>query len=251
MPDPAPQNALEHALAVALADPQAWTAFYRELRAATVLVAHVPDPAEPDVLDEQGVPQILRAPTVVAHGETHSTIFTTRERAIAYLGEAVARFHLPALGLMKLVEPMPYYVNPGSKLAVSLPAELVAQIIDGSVFERAPVRQFEVAKLGKITIGSPPKPQTHIARALAALFESRRDVDAAYLAWWTEAGGEAPPHAVVGIETTSQFAELAAACDAALADVSPPDVFVDFVPMDRSRVSSQIRDLGPPFFRKT
>lgn len=251
MPEPAPLNALEHALAAALADPEAWTAFYRELRSARVLVAHVPDPTEPDVVDEQGVPRILRAPTVVAHGETHSTLFTARERAIAYLGEAVARFQLPALGLMKLVDPMPYYVNPGSKLAVALPADLVAAIVDGSVFERAPLRALEPAKLGMISISSPPKPQTHIAHALSALFESRRDVDAAYIAWWTESGGEAPPHVVVGIETTtSAFAELAAACDAALAEVSPPDVFIDFVPMDRSGVCGRIRDLGPPFFRR-
>ena len=250
VPEPAPLNAVEHALAAALADPDAWTAFYRELRAATVLVAHVPDPAEPDVLDEQGVPRLLRSPTVVAHGETHGTIFTSRERAIAYLGPDVARFQFPALGLMKFCERMPYYVNPGSKLSVSLPADLIAGILDGSIFERAPVRRVEVAKLGAITISKPPKPQTHIARVLTALFETRRDVDAAYIAWWTESGGEAPPHAVVGIETTSPFAELAAACDAALADVSPPDVFVDFVPMDRSSFCSQIQGLGPPFFRK-
>lgn len=250
MSEAAPLNALEHALAAALSRPDAWIAFYRELRAAQVLVAHVPYPSQPDVLDEQGVPRLLRSPTVVAHGETHNTFFTSRERAIAYVGAAVARFQLPALGLMTLSGRMACYVNPGSALSVSLPADLVAAIVDESIFVRAPVRCVEMAKLGTIGISRPPAPQTHIVRALGALFESRRDVDAAYIAWWTESGGEAPPHAVVGIETTSPFADLAAACHVALTDVLPPDVVLDYMPMDRSAVAGQIRDLGPPFFRR-
>lgn len=251
VPEPAPLNALEHALAAALANSDVWEAFYLQLRGAQVLIGHVPDPDSPDVLDEHGVPRGLRSPTVDVRGETHNTIFTTRERAIAYLGPTVARFQVPAAPLMRLSGRLPFYVNPGSRLSVSLPGDLVAWIADSSTFERPPVRTVEVAKLGTISISRPPKPQTHIARALTALFESRRDVDAAYIAWWTESGGDAPPHAVVGIETTTPFAELAAACDAALTNVTTPNVFVDFVPMDRSVVCSQIRGLGPPFFRKT
>jgi hypothetical protein len=242
-----PGNPLEHALVAAAAEASARPLFYRLLLESPLLI-----------LDASGAPPARHEKTVLQKGthveavcvELNGVAHTAVFSSLAVLQEFVQTEHkyVAMLGsdLFNLMRGSHLILNPGADYGKQiLPGEIDA-ILSGAAARGYATQILEEDT--QVRLGQPSTPPTHLTLALSAVFQSRKEVRAAYLALcsWPKSGDQ---HLMVGIDATGDWDALMRDVSSALKVSARPDEIVDFVRMADSPVAPYMRQ-SRPFYKK-
>lgn len=228
-----PANAVEEAMAAAMADPTRFAAFFTALATASV---HVPLP--------QGVPvagQDAALPTMTIDGSPYVVAFTSVDQ-LESAGVESAYVTAPARDLARSLPPgVGLAVNPGG-IGLPIDADGVIALAGG---------QTTVPAGSRLRIGEPAQEPTALLQALAGALTRAGTVTEARRAWVQVE--ERAPGLVLGVRLTGTADEqMPAVLDAVRAaiDVVPVDFSVDVTLLEEGdSLSTWMLDHAPPFFR--
>lgn len=243
----APGNPLEHALAAAAEEESARPLFYRLLLESPLLILDVgapPTQTEGIVVLEKETQ--VRALSIEVSGIPHTVVFSSLAVLQTFVQAEQQYISMLGRDLLSLMRGSHIILNPGAEFGKQILPEEIEFILSG-----AAVRGYEthVAERDtEVRLGQPAKFPAHIAEALSAVFRSRKDVRAAYLALcaWPKSR---EVHLMVGIEASGEWSSLMTQSVAALKGSARSDEIVDFVPMDDSPIAQYMRET-PPFYKK-
>ena len=242
------ENDLERALVAATSDASVRPNFYRCLLASNLYVVDT-EPAEAVGRTTLTAGTTVSIPTVEIDGRPHTIAFSSLARLQQSLEQPVRFLEMRSTDFFHLTQGAHVVLNPGSVYGKQFVPEEIRALLDGSIFAPPAARRITVKEATQVLIGTPKDPHTGLKEALSSVFEKRRDVRSARLAWWFIPDSGVPAHAVVGLEVKGNWDEIVRAATAALSSVTSPDQIIDFIDLDASSAADAIRKLDP-FFRR-
>lgn len=232
----APENELEAALVAAATNPDARPRFYEVLSRSDLVVI---DEDPPRKVDIDGVP--------------HAAVFSSAARIGADVtrGATVRHRAVNARTLFGAIGAQPVILNPGSAFGKTFTSEEVAQVVDGSIF--APRETLVVPDDREVMLGQPANYPAHVTDPIAAFFETKSEVRAAYLAHMfdPESGDEAHTLIGVDIEDGTNFERLMGEAAIIIGAVAQKEEVVDFCRIIAGEgVSEYMTKETKPFYRR-
>lgn len=201
MTDFLPENDLERALVQATNDPAARPAFYRLLLDSELFVLGKAG-GEAGASQPGGEIQI----TQIRHKDRiYHPVFSSLSRMQNYLQEHPSYFTMKGRDLFASARGAAFLLNPGSAYGKSLVPEEIADMLQPN-----PALQ-PGAHPEEILITQPAVYPAALADVLKKLFETRPEIEAAYLAQMAIGGRGEPPHPIVGIKLDGPWDPLAEA----------------------------------------
>jgi hypothetical protein len=243
------ENDLERALVAASTDRLKQHDFYERLLGAQLHVIDLGSEDRPSGARTLEAGVRLQVPHVTVEGRTHVTVFSSLTRLQHFLTQPARYVSMRGRDFFEMVNGSHVCLNPGSGYGKLLLPDEISRLLDGSIFKEG-MREIVVQETTQVRIGRPADPQLHIIRALTTLFDRRRDVSRAHLAWWLDPKSGVPAHAVVAVETSASWKELMTAILAAIQPVTRSDEIIDFLPLDESPVAKEICKQTSPFFQR-
>jgi hypothetical protein len=243
------QNELERAFVKAATDPAHRPQFYRELVRADLFIAQEGPPPEQSgsrVLQEG---QSIHVRSIDWNGTTYIPVFSSLQQLQAALSEPSAYIAISAIEFMKITRGANLLLNHGSAYGKELPAEEIASILDGSIWE--PSDRWEVKEAQEVLIGQPANYPTELATALSRYFRTQKPVSRAFLAHVMNPKHDEKPHTLIAIEVHGDWDRIVAEAGLVARNVSVPDPPVDFMQMTgRGGLEDYFRHDSKPFYRR-
>lgn len=256
-----PQNALEHALVAAATDPSARPLFYRLALESPLLFVDAGSEvdagsgadADSD-LPVDGKPTVLRAgasvraEAVEIDGVLHTAIFSSQAALSAVLQTERKFISMLGRNLFELMRGSHLILNPGLPYGKQFLPDEIEAMLDGTA-----VRGYSTQVLQeetRVLLGQPSDYPRHLTDALAALFRSRKEVEAAYLGLCAWPDADERPHVVIGIDMQGAREALMPAVMSTIRGVARQGEIVDVVGMDSSSFGAYLRTTKPFYKRK-
>jgi hypothetical protein len=234
------ENALERALVKAVKDPASAPDFYRLLLESDLLVMGTVEG------QEGATEKFTLAPggrinlvTGVKDGGNFLPVFSSLSRMQDYVKQESKYLCVNGRALLDLTRGAPVILNPASEYGKELTPQQVAQLLDPQAVPRRP----------RTIIGEADYPMP-LVDTLTTVFETRPDIEAAWMIQVTFADRDAP-HPLVGVETTGDWPSLMRAVEDAAHQRIPGMVF-DLQRIDRAHPNSLTDALlqVPPFYQR-
>lgn len=210
-----PENKLEDALVRAVSDRSAAPEFYRLLLESDLLVLGTVQGQE-DNTDTFSAPPGSELQLVAGekNGQKFLPIFSSLTRMQDYVKVESKYLTVNGRGLFETTRGAPLVLNPASEYGKELAPHEIAMLLGDGAPRGEP----------KVVIGEADFP-TALLDALTGVFQSRPDVQAAWMIQVTFADRAHEPHPLVGIECTGDMTSLVQSIQQAAERDAPGQVF--------------------------
>jgi hypothetical protein len=243
------QNRLELSLVKAATDPAHRPQFYRELAHADLFIAQEGPPPEQSgsLILEKG--RSIEVRNIDWNGTTYIPVFSSLQQLQAALSEPSAYIAMSAIEFMEITRGAHLMLNPGADYGKELPAEEIASILDGSIWEPSERRVAKDAQ--EVLIGRPANYPNELATALSQYFSTQKPVRRAFLAQVFNPKHDEKPHTLIAIEVHGDWDRIVAGAGLVARNVSVPDPPVDFMQMTGlGGLEDYFRQDSKPFYRR-
>lgn len=247
-----PENDLERALIRAAHELDTRPAFYRLLLESQLYVMGEMSGADPAV---QGQPvvsksgQRMQLATAERNGRVVHLVFTALSRLQAFAEKPDYYFAMEGRDLFAATRGANFVLNPGGGYGKELFAEEIAGILDPEMSPRTVTFGSDTPVL----IGQPKEPPRRLLEALSALFQSKPEVSAAYMAQLVFPNDASDPHCLIGVEADRDWDALVAAISQVLNQVRA-GLTVDVLRIEPGGgLNPQLAEsllVYPPFYRR-
>lgn len=253
----APRNRLEETLLLAMRDPSARSAFYRELLESEVFVV---GETKGDFEDlgagyRRAGPGTHLSVTMLDGGQGRRLVgFFSSLARLQESFKPRAQANFVRINARILFEALPgetFVLNPRSSVGKEFPPDEVRALLNGSIFQPQGVR---LAAGQSFYIGDPKERPQALLDALSQYFRKTGIVEKAYLAQIHVPDSGQPPHVIVGIvfcggvpkDVPGSLPDLGAV----VAGSIEKDQVVDFTVVTSDQISQYLVNQTSPFFTK-
>lgn len=245
-----PQNPLEDSLVQAATDPAHRPQFYRDLLKSDIFVINhselSPTGSEkvPLTSDSQ-----LKLQQIDFEGTSCIPIFTSLERLQAVLKQPVGYVAINALDFMKLISGTPLILNPGAPYGKMFLPHEIQSFVDGSIWN-IPEEQSMPAGT-KVLLGEPAISPMELITALTRFFETRKQVQRAWIGQIHNPQEDQSPHTILAIDAKGDLNDLMSGIGLILRDVEIPAPPVDVFPLSGTDdISNYFLKQAKPFYKR-
>ena len=248
-----PVNELEKMLMSAATKPEARPTFFR-LLLDSILYTLTPEPTP------EGARTLQTGERVAICNFSDRTgdfvpLFTSHERLQEVVNQGTQTFGTLGIKGKEMMDILRQrtcraILNPGCAYGKVLLSNEIQALADGSFF--GPMKREVLTAPRKVMIGQPARYPTKLVESLKSLFETKIEVEAAYLAFIAFTDTAEPPHCVVGLRVTANRDRVVADAGLVARDCLDPGEFVDFVEIGEDGVglNGYFGRNCPPFYEK-
>lgn len=247
---PFPDNPLETALYQAATEPAARPDFYRCLMASDVfIIGRTDHPGDGSKTLEAG------ATLSIAHmqkpdGTPFIPFFSSLEALGLVLNQEAGYVSMPARDFFEMTRGSTLILNPGLDYGKEFfPNETEALLATGMNHVTS---ERVVQQATKVLLGQPANYPSDMVASLSRLLARYPAIQAAYLCLMSDAGADADPVLVVGLEGEGDITAAMKEAGAVAADTAPRGEPVDFVVVERGEggISGYFTESVEPFYRR-
>lgn len=236
---------MERLFLAGAADAAARPAYYRAFLEGSVIVmdANPPDRTPTGAGD-------LRIRTLQVDGVTHLPVFTSMARVEAYGYREGHCLEIRTRALLDAVPDTPVVVNPGSAYYMGFSRQEVAALLAGRMFRSNEPNQHRVAA-GGLELAPLTDPPFALLSRMVALFRARPAVRAAHAVSVRSPSADEKPHPLIGVDAECGWDKLIREVMEIIDTHAPPGMVVDVCQLDDRPFSTQLRQEGNAFYRRT
>jgi hypothetical protein len=245
-----PENPLEEALIAASSASDARpSAFYRLLLESTLFVVddNPDNPAgEGSRMLQPGTDLHFRV--MVIEGVPFVPLFSSLARLQAVVTGPRKYVGMIGRDLLGMIRGSHAVLNYGSDCGARFHMDELDGMLSGEIFRGYTTHVVE--KQASLLLGLPAVHPTHLTDALSDFLRKEKTVKAAYLAHGAYADTNEPPHSIIGIDASGDFAELMPRVTDAIRDASRPGELVDVIQLGDTGPSNYMRTETKPFYKR-
>jgi hypothetical protein len=244
-----PQNALEASLVRASGDPAHRPQFYRDLLDADIYLIQ-PAPAEPQDAGERVIAEgaSIQIGAMERDGKHYLPIFSSLPRLQAVLTEPASYLRMGMRAFLEMTAGADLVLNPGAEYGKEIIAAEAAAMLDGSIWQ--PTETFVAQQPTVVMMGQPAQYPDALVQALSRLFETKPQVERAWLAHYHNPARPEPPHTLIGIELSGDPGQVFGDAGVVASNVAVPDPPVDFVRYaDDGGLGNYLKETQPFYVR--
>lgn len=244
-----PQNAFERSLERAATDPSHRPQFYRDLTGAELFIVQPAPPAGGSGRRVLEAGETIQVGRIEWNGMSYIPVFSSLKRLEAGLTEPAGFLAMNAIEFMKITKGANLLLNPGAACGKELPADEIASILDGSIWE--PSERWQAEEEEQVMIGQPARYPEELVSALDRFFRTQKSVQRAFIAMFFNPKRDEKPHTLIAIEVSGEWEAVVAGAGMIAREVVVPDPPVDFMQITgRGGIEEHFTKGGRPFYRR-
>jgi hypothetical protein len=202
-----PENPLESSLMKAATDPAHRPQFLRDFLASTILFIQTGD--APTLAEQPlGPGDPLNILQITHNDAPFLPIFSSLTRITDVVHHPIHYAKLPTKLFLEITTGASLILNPNSNYGKEFFPSEVATLLDGSIFQ--PTQSFTTTQPTQVLLGQPARYPQELADTLARLFATKPEVNAAYLAHFSNPAQHEKPHTLIALSVSANYDTIVA-----------------------------------------
>ncbi len=244
-----PENPLEHSLMKAATDPVHRPQFLRDFLDAPIFFIQEGTPPPHSQLTTLNPGDQLKIAPITRDGQSFLPIFTSLTRLTAFIPRQVHYIQLRARDFLEITRGAVLVLNPGADYGKEFTPSEIQQLLDGSIFR--PAQTFTTTAPAQVLLGQPARYPHDLTNALARLFQSKPEVQAAYLAHFHNPAQHPQPHTLIALAVDGHYDAIAADAGLVASSIPIPDPPLDFIQLTPDGSFHDYFQKTKPFYQRT